>query len=197
MATRSFSFAMVRFCSHTSLSICACFAPDWHTLLQPAATKPLMFANYSKLFFPHADEYVAYLADFARLHALNVRYDTRVTSITRPGQSAQPLAPFRLKTQRAGEEFECRYVIWAAGLEQAPLGVSGADLAVPYEQSSLDVDSFDNKTVLIIGAGNSAFETGDYIAGNAAFVHFISRERLRLAYEVHFQRRAKALSHSE
>jgi len=28
-------------------------------------------------------------------------------------------------------------------------------------------------------------------------VHFISRERLRLAYEVHFQRRAKALSHSE
>ena len=123
---------------------------DWHSLLN--GPNPLKFGNYSKRFFPVADELVAYLSDFAKFHALNMRYNARVASIKRPGGG---LNPFRLRTA-AGAEFQCTYVIWSSGVEPMPMGVQGEELAVRYEALSTNLDDFDNKTVLIIGGGNSA-----------------------------------------
>ena len=51
---------------------------DWNSLLcdDPA----LRFTHYTGRFFPHADDYVRYLADFAR--GLDIRYGCRVRRVS-------------------------------------------------------------------------------------------------------------------
>eukprot|EP00112_Aurelia_sp_Birch-Aquarium-sp1_P001826 Seg1198.6 transcript_id=Seg1198.6/GoldUCD/mRNA.D3Y31 product="FAD-dependent oxidoreductase domain-containing protein 2" protein_id=Seg1198.6/GoldUCD/D3Y31 len=50
----------------------------------------------------------------------------------------------------------------------------------------VDPDYYDGKSILIVGRGNSAFETAQHLAGAANYIHMMSRERLRLSWETHY-----------
>ena len=52
-------------------------ALDARLLDEPAFT----FRNYSEAYYPHADDLVRYLGDFAKRHRLRVLYSTRVTAV--------------------------------------------------------------------------------------------------------------------
>jgi glycine/D-amino acid oxidase-like deaminating enzyme len=78
---------------------------DWNSLLcdDPA----VRFTRYTGRYFPHADDYVRYLNDFA--HGLNIRYGRRVTRVGRV------LTGGFVVTCGNGETFEAERVIVATG----------------------------------------------------------------------------------
>ncbi|MFK4242421.1 NAD(P)-binding domain-containing protein [Micromonospora chokoriensis] len=158
---------------------------DWNSLLtdDPA----LLFKNYSTRYFPAADDLVRYLADFAR--GLRVRYDTRVTSVSKTGD---------VFTVRAGDDrWTARRVVVATGVSQLHVPpIEGADLAERYDTVSVDPADFVNQRVLIIGKGNSAFETADALVETAATIHVAGPHSIKLAWQSHYVGHLRAVNNN-
>jgi thioredoxin reductase len=146
---------------------------DWNSLLNDSPE--LLFPKYSSDYLPHADDLVRYLEEFQRFHALNVRFETAVERIERTG------AGFRVHTSAGA--LECRCVIVATGWG-APFvpDIPGIEHAVGYEDVRTDPAAYAGQRVLVIGKGNSAFETAHAMIGHAAMVHLASRRPLKLAW---------------
>jgi len=161
---------------------------DWNSLLtdDPA----LRFARYSKRYFPQADDLVRYLADFAA--GLNVRYDTRVTRIS-PGVDAT--AGFVVA---AGDRtWPARRVIVATGLSQLYVpDIDGAELAERYDTVSVDPADFVNQRVLIVGKGNSGFETADALIETAAVIHVAGPHSIKMAWQSHYVGHLRAVNNN-
>lgn len=62
----------------------------------------------------------------------------------------------------------------------------GSDLVEGYESISVNPDDYKNQAVLILGKGNSAFETAQSILGSASRVHMLSSSPVRLAWQTHY-----------
>lgn len=62
----------------------------------------------------------------------------------------------------------------------------GSDLVEGYESMSTNADDYRNQAVLILGKGNSAFETAQNLLGKASAVHMISTNTVRLAWQTHY-----------
>ncbi|MET7862346.1 NAD(P)-binding domain-containing protein [Micromonospora taraxaci] len=158
---------------------------DWNSLLtdDPA----LLFKNYSTRYFPAADDLVRYLADFAR--GLRVRYDTRVTSVSKTGD---------VFTVWAGDDsWTARRVVVATGVSQLHVPpIEGADLAERYDTVSVDPADFVNQRVLIIGKGNSAFETADALVETAATIHVAGPHSIKLAWQSHYVGHLRAVNNN-
>lgn len=146
---------------------------DWNSLLHEPADLP--FSDYSREYFPSADDMVRYLEDFARHHRLAIRYDTAVRRVERDG------AGFRVHTDGRTFTADCVVVATGWGRPNVP-DVRGIEHAVGYEDMSTDPDDYAGQRVLILGKGNSAFETASAILGQAAMVHLASPRPLRLAW---------------
>lgn len=50
----------------------------------------------------------------------------------------------------------------------------------------MDPEDFVGQNVLILGRGNSAFETAENILGVTNFIHMLSRSRVRLSWATHY-----------
>lgn len=62
----------------------------------------------------------------------------------------------------------------------------GSDLVEGYESIPTDPEEFKDQAVLILGKGNSAFETAQSILGRASRIHLYSPSPVRLAWETHY-----------
>lgn len=62
----------------------------------------------------------------------------------------------------------------------------GSDLVEGYESMSTNAEDYRNQAVLILGKGNSAFETAQNLLGKASFVHMISTNTVQLAWQTHY-----------
>lgn len=151
---------------------------DWNSLL---GEPPLLFGDYTDKYFPPAGLYVTYLADYVQLHGLNVHLGSEVVKVSRPAPSER----FRLET-RSNTTYACRYTVIATGLSQPHRpSIGGLEHTVGYEDMPLDPKAFTNKTVLILGKGQSAFETANHIYGETARIDMISRQRPKMAFQTH------------
>ncbi len=144
-----------------------------------------------------------YIGDFAAYHNVKVQYNTKVDLISKAG------AKFLMKTTpttiRAQDcegsedkqcarpdvtEYECENVVVATSVSRPHIPQTpGIELAEGYETLSNNADDFHNQTIMILGLGNSAFETGEFLSQNgAAYVHMIGRHKggLRFAYATHY-----------
>ena len=65
-------------------------------------------------------------------------------------------------------------------------GFVGLELADTQSKHSIDQELYNNKFVLIIGGGNSAFEIGDYLSGTAAIVKIAFGKRIQFAWNTHY-----------
>lgn len=146
---------------------------DWNSLLNDAPQ--LMFPQYSTEYYPHADDLLRYLADFQKTHGLNVRYHTSVLRIEREDGG------FRVRTEAETIEAECVIVATGWGAPFVP-NIKGIELALGYEDVTADPSAFAGHRVLIVGKGNSAFETAHAILPHASMVHLASRRALKLAW---------------
>ncbi|MGC4876320.1 NAD(P)-binding domain-containing protein [Micromonospora sp. DT43] len=158
---------------------------DWNSLLtdDPA----LLFKHYSTRYFPAADDLVRYLADCAR--GLNVVYDTRVTSVSKADD---------VFTVRAGDRsWVARRVVVATGVSELYVPpIEGAHLAERYDTVSVEPADFVNQRVLIIGKGNSAFETADALVETAATIHVAGPHSIKLAWQTHYVGHLRAVNNN-
>lgn len=151
---------------------------DWNSLLNDASgdADELRFPDYSDEYFPHADDLVRYLADFQRRHRLAVRYRTPVRLVERADDGA-----FLVHTEAA--VVRCQAVVVATGWGKPHVpAIPGIEHATGYEDMPVDSNAYVGHRVLIIGKGNSAFETASGILGRTAIVHLASRRPLKLAW---------------
>ncbi|KAK3705201.1 hypothetical protein QZH41_014001, partial [Actinostola sp. cb2023] len=153
---------------------------DWNSLISD--DESLLMKYYSKEFFPHADHYVRYLNDYAKKLELKIQYNTNIKNITRQSDGL-----FSLKDNN-GTKYTCKDLIMSTGIATENLGdkFKGVEYTEKYSEISTNPDDYEGQTVLIIGRGNSAFETADSIMGATNLIHMISRSRVRLAWETHY-----------
>jgi thioredoxin reductase len=159
---------------------------DWNSLLteDPA----LLFKNYSRKYFPAADDFVRYLKDFS--DGLNVLYGRNVQRVSR-----SPEGIFTVAT--AEETFTAAKVVVATGVSRFYVPpIEGAELCERYDTVSVDPDDFVNQRVLIIGKGNSAFETADALVETAAVIHVAGPHSVRLAWQTHYVGHLRAVNNN-
>ncbi|MEU4164707.1 NAD(P)-binding domain-containing protein [Actinoplanes sp. NPDC026670] len=158
---------------------------DWNSLLTD--DPELLFKNYSRRYFPAADDLVRYLADFAQ--GLNIVFGTRVERISRSGG---------LFTVVAGDRsWQARRVVVATGVSQLYVPpIEGAELCERYDTVSVNPADFENQRVLIIGKGNSAFETADALVETASTIHVAGPHSIRLAWQTHYVGHLRAVNNN-
>ncbi|XP_056379659.1 FAD-dependent oxidoreductase domain-containing protein 2 [Hyla sarda] len=156
---------------------------DWNSLL--SRDERLRFYHYSRDFFPHADDMVRYLQNFSS--GLNVYYGKEIKNVSmRPCLEAWNGHYFHLEDQTE-QEYMCNVVLVATGLSISnTLKFPGEEYTEGYDTVSIDPSNFTGQSVLILGRGNSAFETAENILGSTNFIHMIGRSRVRLSWSTHY-----------
>ncbi|XP_041855468.1 FAD-dependent oxidoreductase domain-containing protein 2 [Melanotaenia boesemani] len=155
---------------------------DWNSLL---SDKPdLLFKRVSSEFYPPADAFPIYLSMFVEELGLRVRYGVDIGRI-RAVQSASGRS--YILTDQHASDYKCSILLVATGL-WVPQKVEfvGSDLVEGYESISTNPDEYEDQAVLILGKGNSAFETAQSILGRASRVHMLSSSPVRLAWQTHY-----------
>ncbi|MGW0805819.1 NAD(P)-binding domain-containing protein [Nonomuraea sp. NPDC002799] len=160
---------------------------DWNSLLSD--DPGLLFTRYSDRYFPHADDMVRYLADFARETGLRITYDARVVRVERPG-------PFRVTDERGRTHLAERVVV-ATGVTRPNIPpIPGIETAELYGTAPTDPAGYTNQRVLIIGKGNSGFETADNLVETAAVIHVAGPHSLRMAWRTHYVGHLRAVNNN-
>lgn len=161
---------------------------DWNSILSDDDQAPL-FKDYSRRYFPPADELVRYLSDYADHFGLNVRCNTRILRVEKPNH-------FRL-IDTEGNVFACRRLIVATGVSKPYVpDIEGIELAENYVDVSVDPEDFINQRVLILGKGNSAFETADALVPTTALIHVASPNPVKLAWKTHYVGHLRAVNNN-
>ena len=160
---------------------------DWNSLLSDDLA--LRFTNYSQRYFPPADVLVRYLGDFAAAYRLRIQYGTRVERITRNGC-------FRATDER-GDSYEAQRLIVATGVSKPYIPpIPGIGTAELYNTVSVNPQDFVDQRVLIIGKGNSAFETAGNLIETAAVIHVAGPNSIRMAWRTHFVGHLRAVNNN-
>lgn len=84
----------------------------------------------------------------------------------------------------------------AGVVESLTPNIPGIEHTERYWDLTMDKEKYRNKRVLILGAGNSAFETADHLADTAGIVHVYSRRPLRHAWDTHFVGDVRAVNNN-
>ena len=161
---------------------------DWNALL--CDDERFLFRNYSRAYFPHANDLLRYLDDFAKHHMLPVRYGARVAQIDRHGDVFEVS-----DTEGRIERARCVVVATGLGLEFIP-DVPGIEFAEPYGEVSVDPEDFCGQRVLVLGKGNSAFETADNLVPTASLIHLVSPSPLQFAWKSHYVGHLRAVNNN-
>lgn len=161
---------------------------DWNSLLSD--DPDLLFTRYSERYFPHADDWVRYLTDFAARTGIRVEYDTEAVRISRADGVFTAL-------DGGGRSWRARRLVVATGVSrfnEPP--VPGIELAERYDTFDPEPTSFTNQRVLIIGKGNSAFETADSLIEKAAVIHVAGPHSVKLAWKTHYVGHLRAVNNN-
>ncbi|HEU4347049.1 MAG TPA: NAD(P)-binding domain-containing protein [Actinoplanes sp.] len=159
---------------------------DWNSLLSDDPA--LRFTHYTGRYFPHADDYLRYLGDFAR--GLDVRYGCRVDRVSRAG------AGFEVRCD-SGEVVSAERVVVATGFGGMNVPpVPGIETAERYWDVPVDPEEFTDQRVFILGKGNSAFETADALTEHAAVIHVAGPRALNFAWRTHFIGHLRAVNNN-
>ncbi|MCH9648697.1 MAG: NAD(P)-binding domain-containing protein [Deltaproteobacteria bacterium] len=160
---------------------------DWNSLISD--DPELLFKNYSEEYFPDASHMVRYLRDYAARYELPIRCKTRIKKIDRQ-------EGFTLESE-SGEVFTCQQLVIATGLFKPFLPeIKGIEHAEAYNDVSVDPADFRNQKVLILGKGNSGFETADNLIATTALIHVASPSPLNFAWKTHFVGHVRAVNNN-
>jgi thioredoxin reductase len=154
---------------------------DWNSFLS-SEDDPLLFTDFSDELYPNADDLLRYMEQIQERHQLNGLFNTEVKYITKDDEG------HFVVTTSNGRTFTGKYLFMATGGRPWRPKISGLELPQVdfYETVSLDKSEFENKRVLILGKGNSAFETAEHLAGTAAVVHLVSPTQITFAWNTHY-----------
>ncbi|MGJ8546686.1 MAG: NAD(P)-binding domain-containing protein [Sulfitobacter sp.] len=160
---------------------------DWNSLINDEG---LLFGNYSRAYFPKADDFTRYAEDFAAPFKDRIRFNCDIVEIAKPGDM------FEIRCNN-GRLMQAKQVIIATGVSQAYTpDIEGLELAENYTEFDPDPERYLNKRVLILGKGNSAFETADALTAHAASIHVMSPNPIKFAWQTHFVGHLRAVNNN-
>src|SRR5215470_6652668 len=161
---------------------------DWNSLLSDDSR--LLFTRYSGRYFPAADDLVRYLGDFAAAMRLRIQYGTRVVEVDRDGDGFMAI-------DNAGRSYRARRLIVATGPSRPHIpAIPGVEWAERYGDVSVEPRDFIDQRVLIIGKGNSAFETADNLIETAAVIHVAGPSSIRMSWQSHYVGHLRAVNNN-
>lgn len=160
---------------------------DWNSLLSDS--EEMLFKNYSKRYFPNADNLVEYLNDFANHFDIKIQYNTKIVKISKEDK-------FQLIDSK-GNVYFCKHLIIATGFTKPYVpAIPGIELAENYTEVSVNQEDFINEKVLIIGKGNSGFETADALVDTTAQIHLASPTPVKMAWETKYVGHLRAVNNN-
>jgi thioredoxin reductase len=163
---------------------------DWNSLL--GSDPELLFTRYTERYFPPADVFRRYLADYAARLGLRVEYGARAVRVERP----EPGGEF-VVTAADGSRRRAGVVIVATGVGVPYVPpIPGIEHAEQYATMPVDPAGFTDQRVLILGKGNSAFETADNLIERAAVIHVAGPRSVRLAWQSHYVGHLRAVNNN-
>ncbi|KZN32583.1 hypothetical protein N480_25370 [Pseudoalteromonas luteoviolacea S2607] len=159
---------------------------DWNSLLNDK----VFFPEYSQEYFSSADKLTEYLEDFTAAHDLKIKFGFNVENISKQA------GEFTVKSVD-GELVQAKNLIVATGFskEKVP-NFPGSELAEMYSEHSTDPMKYKNKRVLILGKGNSAFETAENLIETTAVVALCSPNPIKLAWNTHYVGNVRAVNNN-
>ena len=153
---------------------------DWNSLL--SKNSKIRLKKFSPDYYPHANDFVKYLNYFKKYYKINVKYNTNVKKIYKNNNK------FIIKTNN--RTYICKYLIVATGLFTMNIpDFIGNQYTENYENITLNKNKYKNKDIAIIGRGNSAFETANYLLDTANSIQIIggkNKNAIKLAWQTHY-----------
>lgn len=161
---------------------------DWNSLLGNKHSP--LFGDLTDEYFPDADLMVDYINQFASMHKLNIMFNTLVTRISQTNESY-----FLVETN--DQLIMADKVIVATGrfLPNTP-SFEGVEYCEEYPSFDCDKEKFKGKDVIIVGKGNSAFETADSLIDRASTIHIVSPKTVKLAWRTHYVGHLRAVNNN-
>ena len=150
---------------------------DWNSLI---SDHELRMASFDQSYFPNADSLVAYLRAFSETAEIQLCTNCSVSRISKRDDQ------FIVQTN-LDREFRCKILVMATGMSAPYIpNIEGVEFAESYASHDRSIERCRNKDILIIGKGNSAFETAEFFLPHAARIHLLSPNYLRWAWRSHF-----------
>ena len=168
---------------------------DWNSLISDK--KDLLFTNYSDDYYPDSEDLVKYLNDYARINELNIKYGVNVTKVKKEKKDEKN--EYVLMTTDKDNnliEYRCDKLIVATGLSKPIMPDISADVITDikhygqyeknYFKKKENIDKFRNKSLLIIGNGNAAYELGNLLNNYCSTISIIGRGTKEWAMSTHY-----------
>lgn len=132
---------------------------DWNSFLGDSKS----FRDYSEELYPRADDYLKYAQDFVERKNLNIRFNYEVKTIEK-----LPDGTFSVNEG----EYIAEKVFFGIGLvpRESTMKIHPSITQFTYANMPLDKEVFRDKTVLIMGLGNAALETIDWLQPITKFI---------------------------
>ncbi|MBE9115288.1 NAD(P)-binding domain-containing protein [Lusitaniella coriacea LEGE 07157] len=160
---------------------------DWNSLL--CDNENLLLKNYSRDYFPQAKEFVRYLGDFVSYYDLNIKYGCKIVRIAKNDDF--------MVIDSNGNVYSSERLIVATGFAKPYIPpIPGIELAENYVNVSIDPEDFANQKVLIIGKGNSGFETADNLVATTSLIHVVSPTPIEMAWKSRYVGHLRAVNNN-
>ncbi len=161
---------------------------DWNSLLTEALD--FRFTDYDEDYFPSADNLTSYINDFSARYSIRIAFDTDIVSVSYDGHRY-------IAKARDGRTFRSPCLIVGTGLSKPLIpDIPGIEHTENYCDMSVDLKDFEAQRVLIIGKGNSGFETADHLVPAASVIHIVSPESLNMAWKTHYVGHLRAINNN-
>ena len=165
---------------------------DWNSLISD--DDDLLFTNYSRDYYPDHKDLVRYINDFASKHELNIKYKSNVKKVTKTEDNNYILEVLHNDSENV--MYKCKKLIVATGLSKPNMPNFTIDVMKPvkhYSQFEKDyfknpdnLKLYENKSLIIFGSGNSAYELGNLLNPYCSKIIIIGRSQKDWAATSHY-----------
>lgn len=159
---------------------------DWNSLLEDG---PIRFTEYTDDYYPDHKDLVEYMNDYATRHKLKIKYNSNVKKITKNKKGY-------VLHMSNGDIYTCEQLIMATGLS-SPIYPNVIDNSIvkpkhygeyekDYFKKEENLELFRNKSLVIIGNGNAAYELGNLLNPYCSTVFVQGRRPKEWALSTHY-----------
>ena len=162
---------------------------DWNSLLSSDGPK---FAEYSKEYYPDHKDLVRYINDFAEKYKMKIKYSHTVQKI----RKMQDGYVITVQGTDGNWIYRCNRLIIATGMGVPnKRGITDASKRPvkhygEYERDFFkkeeNLKAFENKSVAILGNGNSGYELGNLLTPICSSVDIIGKSYRPMAMSTHY-----------
>lgn len=148
---------------------------DWNSII--TEKRDILMRDFSTDFYPDSHLIPKLLDAVAANYGIQANFNEYCTEIKKMHDK------FIINTEK--ETYESKYVVISTGYKLLKPSIKGIDYATPY--CNMKVKSFyRDKSVLIIGKGNSGLECAKDIMNEANMILMASPESIKFAYQTHY-----------